>query len=485
MLTASGGVLGLALAYALLPALTAIGVDRFPRAGEVRIDTLVALVSLAAAIAVGVLMGLLSITRLFDTALGNSLRDDNRNGTSGQSTSRLRRALVAVEVGFAFVLLVGSGLLLSSFRNLMNVDPGFRTAGVFTASTNAPGLRYPGGSEQRALMNRTLTALRQLPGVAAVGATSTIPLSGVNNDSVILAEDYVMKPGESVVSPTRLEITPGFFPSMSIPVLRGRDFDERDHETAEPTIIVDERLARHFWPNRDPIGRRMYDVDNPNDMSPKANTRFFRVIGVVRSIRIGDLSKDQAIGTYYFPYAQRPQGGFTLTVKTLPNAPDPTQAVRAAIAAIDPQLALFDVRTMTERTELSLASRRTSMMLALAFGALALFLSAIGIYGVLAYLVTQRRREIGIRVALGSSAPQVVQLVLKEGAVLVGAGLTAGLIGAIAMQKAVANEIYGVKPLDPAVIALVIATLATISLAASILPARRALKVDPAIVLTE
>jgi len=485
VVTFAGGVLGLAVAYGLLPALAAVGLDQFPRAGEVRIDSTVAVISLALALAVGLAMGLLPVANLFRTSLSSALREDNRTGTSGTGTRCVRQMLVAAEVGFAFVLLVGAGLLLSSFRNLMNVDPGFSSAGVLTASTALPGARYPDAAQQRAMMSRLLPVIRQLPGVAAVGATTTIPLSGNNSDSVIFAEGYVMKPTESVVSPMQLRVTAGYFEAMGMRMMSGRDFSERDHETAERAIIVDEQLARHFWPNRDPVGQRMYTPESPSQLTPTANTRWLRVVGVVRSIRLQDLATGSGVGAYYLHYTQDPSSNFTLAVKMQPDAPDVSRSLRAEIARIDPQLALFDVRTMTERAGLSLSSRRTSMTLAICFGALALFLAAIGIYGVLAYLVTQRRREIGIRVALGSSASQVVQLILKEGFTLVAAGLAVGLVGAAAMQRAVANEIYGVQPLDPTVIALVVATLAAISLVACVIPARRALQVDPAIVLTE
>lgn len=479
-----GGLLGVALAYLALPALESFGLREFPRAGEVRIDALVALLSFGLTLAVGVVMGLLPLANLLPGSLSGSLREDNRTGTSGSQRRRLRQALVAAEVGFAFVLLVGAGLLLASFRNLMNVNPGYRSEGVLTASTAAPNARYAGQPERRSLMNRTLDSLRQLPGVTAAGATTSIPLQGESSDSVILAEGYTMKPGESVISPRRAVITPGYFEAMSIPIVRGRSFSERDHETAEPAVIVDEQLARHFWPQEDPVGKRMYTPTSPSQMAPDAKTRFLRVVGVVRSIRLQDLSAGHGVGAYYFPYAQNASGNFTLALKAS-GAQDLTRPLREAFARVDPQLALFDIRTMTERAELSLASRRTSLMLAIAFGALALFLSAIGIYGVLAYLVAQRRREIGIRVALGSTGAGIVKLVLREGLTLVAAGLGVGLVGASAMQRAIAGEIYGVSPLDPGVMAMVVAVLAAIGLVACILPARRALQVDPAIVLSE
>lgn len=485
MITAVGGALGVAAAYLLLPVMAVAGMDQLPRAGEVEIDGMVALVSMALACAVGVAMGLLPLTNLFPASLSESLRDDNRTGTSGRGTRRVRQALVVAEVAFAFLLLAGAGLFLTSFRNLTKVDPGFETAGVYTSSMSAPQVRYEGGKELRSLVNRTLEKVRALPGVAAAGVTTTIPLGRGFNDSVILAEGRVMRPGESVVSPKRLEVSPGFFETMRMPILKGRTFTERDDDTTERVMVVDENMARRFWPDSDPIGRRMYSPDSPNDLNPTPTTKWIRVVGVVRSIRMKSLSETDSVGAYYYPYAQTARHDFSLVVRAAPGAGDLTRPIRSVIAGIDPQIALFDVRTMEERTDLSLASRRTSMTLAVAFAGLALFLSATGIYGVLAFLVTQRRREIGIRMALGSSAGRVAALVAKEGLALVGAGLVIGLAGAAAMQQAIASEVYGVQPMDPVVLSLVMLTLAAAGALACILPARRALQVDPMTVLHE
>jgi predicted permease len=482
-----GGGAGVLLGAALLRAVAMIGLDRFPRAYEVGIDGTVALVSLGLAVVVGVLVGLVPIASAFKLNLSGMLRDGGRSGTSGARIRRLRQGLVGAEIGLAFVLLAGAGLLLASFRHLLGVDPGFTSKGVVTASTYAPQSRYRNDGDLRVLMNQTLDSIRRLPGVAAAGATTTIPFGGNYNDSVILAEGHVMKPGESVVSPYNLVATPGYFEAMRIALIRGRYFEDRDNESAPPVVIVDERLARHFWPNRDPIGQRMYKPQNPQELTKTdANTRWYRVVGVVHSVRLEDLAGTRtAVGAYYFPYAQEPSGFFTLAVRTA-GPPGPlARTVRTAVALIDPELALFDVKTMGERTALSMSSRRTSLMLALAFGGLALFLSAIGIYGVLAYLVAQRRREIAIRVALGSTGARVVRLVLREGLVLVAIGLAAGLAGAAALQKAVATQIYGVRPLDPLVIGGVTVLLGTIALVACAVPAWRAVQVDPVAVLKE
>jgi predicted permease len=485
LVAGAGGIAGVLLGVALLRAVAAIGLDQFPRAYEVRIDTTVVLVSLGLAVAMGVLLGLVPIASAFKVNLSGVLRDSSRTGTSGVRTRRLRQGLVSAEIGLAFVLLAGAGLLLASFRHLLAVDPGFRSKGVVTASTNAPQSRYHGDGELRILMNRALDSIRRLPGVAAAGATTAIPFGNNNSRGVIVAKGHVMRPGESIVSPSYLSVTPGYFETMNIALVRGRYFEERDNESGEPVVIVDEPLARFFWPNRDPIGQRMYKPRSPKELTQiDPNTRWYRVVGVVRSVRLEDLAgTTSASGAYYFSYAQEPSRDYTFAVRSAGEAGGVARMVRTAVAQIDPELALFDVKTMGERTTLSMSSRRTSLMLALVFGGLALFLSAIGIYGVLAYLVAQRRREIAIRMALGSTGAGVVRLVLRECLVLVAIGLGAGFAGAAALQKAVATQIYGVRPLDPLVIGGVTLLLGTIALAACAAPARRATRVDPMEVL--
>jgi predicted permease len=470
-----------------LRALPLIRFDQFPRASEVQIDGSVILVALGMSALVGVLIGFLPLANVIKLNVSSVLHDDSRTGTGSIRTRRLRQMLVGAQIGFAFVLLAGAGLLLASFRNLLAVDPGFTSQRVLTASTNAPRSRYPNDNALRAMMNRALDSIRRLPGVTSAGATTAIPFGGDYSDSVILAEGNVMKPGESLISPRRQAVTPGYFETMKIALIRGRYFADYDNESSRPVVIVDEKLARHFWPNRDPIGQRMYQPQGPTDPTKtNPNTRWFKVVGVVRSVRLEDLAgTGSPVGAYYFPYAQYPSRGYTFAIKTAMESSAVERAVRAQIAGIDPELALFDIRTMVERAELSLSSRRISMILALGFGAVALFLSVVGIYGVLAYLVTQRRREIGIRIALGSTGAGVVKLVFREGLLLVSTGLVLGLAGAVALRKAVANQVYGIRPFDPVVIGSVIFLLGIVALVACVLPARRALGVDPVTVLSE
>ncbi|MEZ5352989.1 MAG: ABC transporter permease [Bryobacteraceae bacterium] len=482
-LAVAGGVAGVGLGAGLLFVLERFGLDRFPRAAEVRVDLTVTAVALALAIGVTLVLGLLPLTESLKMSISGVLYSQSRGATAGAGSRRLRQALVAGQIGLAFALLAATGLLLASFRNLMQVDPGFSSKGVFTASTSAATTAYPGDSDLRAMMQRALASLRNLPGVTAAGATSTIPFSSNTNDSVILAEGYVMRPGESVISPYQIIVTPGYFEAMKIPLLRGRYITPRDNETAPKAVVIDEFLANKFWPGLDPIGRRMYRPTSPKEMTPSANTEWLNVVGVVSSVRTRDLG-GFGMGAYYFPYAQDPRQSVTFAVRG-PDAAALAAPVRAAMAQVDPALPLFDMQPMERRAELSLASRRTALIVAMAFGSLALFLAGIGVYGVLAYQVARRRREIGIRMALGSTQRGVAILVLREGLLLVAAGLAIGLAGAALMRKVVETEIYGVRSFDPLVIGSAAALLAIIAVVASLGPARRAAGVDPARVLAD
>ncbi len=296
-----------------------------------------------------------------------------------------------------------------------------------------------------------------------------------------------MQPGESLVSPRRLRVTPGYFEAMGMPLAAGRYFAERDGMDAPAVVIVDERLADKFWPGDDPIGRRMYRPTDPSDLlAVNEDTVWLRVVGVVREAVLEDLAgNDGSVGAYYFPFSQDTGRTSRLAIKTASDPSGLIPSVRTAVAAIDPELPLYDVRTMGERLDLSLTSQRTAMVLALAFAGVALLISAGGIYGVLAFLVSQRTREIGIRMALGSSGRSVFALVLREGMLLVGFGLALGIAGTVALRGALASQVYGVGPLDLSVIGMVIVVLGLVALSACALPASRAARVDPVIVLTQ
>ncbi|MGC1417871.1 MAG: ABC transporter permease, partial [Candidatus Acidiferrum sp.] len=391
-LAIAGGAAGIGLGAGLLRLMGAIGLEHMPRAGEVRISATVIVVSIGLAAVAGVFVGLFPLASISKISVNDALHEDSRTGTTGKKTRSVRQLLVAAQIGFAFALLVGAALFLASFRQLLEVDPGFKADGVVTASVVLPRSNYPKREDWRNFLNRALPAVRAIPGVAAAGATDVIPLGGNHNDSVVLAEGHQMKPGESVVSPLYMAVSPDYFKAMGIPMVRGRSFDERDNESMPRVVIVDERLAEHFWPNGDPIGRRMYFPDDMNNLlKTDEHTTWLTVVGVTRTLRYENMDGSGApVGAYYCPLAQDPDNTVTIAAKTAGNPDAIVRSLRGEILRLDPDLAVFDVHSMAERIDLSLAPRRTSMLLANAFGGVALFLATLGIYGVLAYLVAQR-----------------------------------------------------------------------------------------------
>lgn len=479
------GVLGAAIAAGMLWALEFLGLDRLPRGGEVHMDVTVGGGILIVSVVAGVLIGLVPLLHVPRANLSNVLQESSRGGTGGKRIRSVRRTLVVAEVAFAFVLLIGSGLLIASFRNLLAVNPGFESNGVITAGIVIPAASYPEISDARVFVDRALTAIRNVPGVVSAGATTLVPLSGNHSDSVILAEGYEMQPGESLISPMQVVVTPGYFEAMSTPLVRGRFFTDSDDETSPGTVIVDERLARKFWPGADPIGRRMYQPSDPNDLlAVSENTKWLTVVGVVREVQLDDLAgSSNSVGAYYFPAKQQVRRFLVFAIKAAIDPNAVMRSVRATMAELDPSMPLATVRTMEEYTAMSLLPRRTAMILATSFGIVALLLAAIGMYGVLAYLVAQRTREIGVRLALGSTTRGIMRLVLREGAALVGSGLAIGLVGALALREVLASQIFGLGALDPRVISAAVFVLGATAFVACALPARRAAQVNPAIAL--
>jgi predicted permease len=487
LLTCVSAAAGLAVGSAALRLLGALDIQDLPRGTEIRLDGTVVIYAVAIAITLGVILGTIPIAGILPATLTTLLREEGRTGTAGRGSRALRRALVVAQVAFAFVLLIGAGLLLASFRRVLAVDPGFSTAAVLTSSVSLPAARYSRAQAQRTFTDDALRRIRALPGVLSAGATDSIPFGDNHSDSVILAEGYQLHPGESVISPTAVRASPGYFETMSARLVRGRLFDERDTAEASRVAIIDETLAKRFWGDRDPIGRRMYQPTDINDLLAITDrTVFETVVGVIADMKLRDLTEGpQSVGTYFFPLAQDTSSGLTFAVKTQSDPSAVTGAIRGAIRSLDPELPMFDVQTMGQRLDRSLVSRRSPVLLSLSFGAIALFLSAIGIYGVLAYLVTQRTREIAIRIALGSSAGAIFELVLREGLLLIGGGLALGATGALALRKSVESQLFGVRATDPGVLAGVAGALALVALAACMMPARRAIKIDPVVALTE
>ena len=337
-------------------------------------------------------------------------------------------------------------------------------------------------------MSRALQQIRATPGVVEAGATSSIPLGGGENDSVILAEGYVMEPGESLISPAQIRVTAGYFESMGVPLMAGRTFDSTDVVDSLPTIMVDRQLAEKFWPDSDPIGKRMYFPTSMEDLTAVTEeTVLMNVIGVVENVRQRGVveSEFDKIGTYYLPFEQNTTSTMTFSIRAAGDPAALTGAVRSTLASLDRELPFYDVQTQQQRLDNAMTTRRTSLMMALGFAAIALFLSTVGIYGVLAYLVATRTKEIGIRLALGSSAQEVFQLVLRQGLAIVATGIGIGLVGAFALRTTIESQLYGVRSLDPVVWASVAVILALAALIACVIPARRATRVDPVVALAQ
>ncbi|PYV13429.1 MAG: hypothetical protein DMG07_14575 [Acidobacteria bacterium] len=487
LLTGASAAAGLSFGYWGLRGVTSLKLGQIPRANEIAMDGTVVAVVLGLALAVTVAIYLIPVAHALRLDLGTVLRSEGRTGTSGRATRVWRNALVVAQVALALVLLFGAGLLLQSFRQVLAVQPGFAPARVLTASVSLPSTRYKGAADQRAFMARALERIRALPAVEHAGATDTVPFGNNYSDSVILAEGYTMRPGESLVSPNQVVVTPGYFETMGIPLLAGRVFDDRDTEQSSKVIVIDERLARRFWQDASPIGKRMWRPTSAESLAhPEKGVEWFTVAGVVGSVKLRALvDPDERVGAYYFPFSQSPGSQMTFALRTGAEPDRLAAALRSAVAELDPELPLYDVHAMKERIDDSLVTRRLPMLVTVGFGAAALVLATIGVYGVLAYMVAQRTREIGIRMALGSSAGGIFGLVLREGAAIVGAGVLLGLGGAAALAKYVAAVLYNVRPLDPRVALSVSALLGAVALLASVLPARRAAAVDPVVALRE
>ena len=486
LLTVAGGTAGVAIGYWALALLSGSGLESLPRGAEIRMDAIVIGFSAVLAFAVGLLVGSVPIVNLRRINLSQAFREEGRSTTGGRSARVMRRVLVASQVAFAFMLLVGAGLLLASFERVLAVDPGFDPKNLLTARVSPPSARYRGAEQLRPFISRLLNDVRALPGVEAAGVTSNLPFGGDFSDSVIMAEGYQMAPGESLVSPYRVVVSPGYLEALKVPLRSGRLFSDSDVASSQPVVIVDEALAKKFWPGQNPIGRRMFQPENPQNLTQISPTqRWLTVIGVVGETKMAGLvTSDTRAGTYYFPVEQAAVRTVTLAIRTSGDAMSSAPAVRRVLASIDPELPLYSVRAMEERIGASLVDRRTPMLLAVTFGCVALFLAATGLYGVLAYQVTQRRKEIGIRMALGSEPRGIFGLVLREGVLLLAAGVVIGTAGAFAIGRAMQSQLYGVGAMDPLVISVVAAVLGSVTLVACAVPARRASRIDPMIALT-
>jgi putative ABC transport system permease protein len=417
-------------------------------------------------LATGLLFGLLPALRLSRTDLNVSLKEGGRGG--GLHGRGLRNALMVSEVALAIVLLIGAGLLIRSFVKLLDVDPGYRAENLLTAKISLPP-RYRDNSQRAQFYERILQRLAALPGVASVGATSHLPLTGYNMGATLRVEGRAPQPGEREPSAPVARVNPDYFRTMGISLRAGRLINDGDTQESPSVALLSETLARRLFPNGDPLGKRL-------SVAGLGAT----VIGVVNDIRYMGLDGDieQAV---YLSYRQLPRSGMSLVLRGAVEPSSLAPALRNAVREIDPALPIYDVMTMNERLSLSnsVAERRFNMLLLGGFAALALLLAGLGVYGVISYVVTQRTREIGIRMALGAQSADVARLFIKQGMALVMLGVALGLVGAFALTRVMRSLLFNVSANDPMTFVCVALLLSLIALAACYLPARRAARIDP------
>jgi putative ABC transport system permease protein len=487
VLTIGSAAAGLAVGWIGLRALGSLNLQDLPRGADIRFDASTVAFTLAAGVVSGVLIGVFPALIVVPTAPTTFLRDEGRTTTIGPGARRLRRILVVAQVAFTFVLLVGAGLLLASFRRVLAIDPGFRSDHVLTASVSLPPSRYRNPSAGRRFADDVLARVRTVPSIAASGATDTIPFGSNHTNSLIVAEGYRMRPGESIISPARVVVSPGYLEAMHARLIAGRFFNDYDVETASSVAIVDQTLAARFWPGESAIGRRLYRPDDPNNfLGVTPTTKTFIVVGVIAPMKLETLAEtDQTAGAYYFPLSQQPSLMLTFAVRTEGHPTLVATAVRAAIQSIDRELPVFDVQPMDRWTTKSLATRRAAMVLSLVFSAVALFLAAVGIYGVLAYGVAHRRKEIGIRLALGVRAGAVFGMIMREGLGVTAIGLGLGAIGIFGLQRALQSQLFGIAAADPVVLVVAIGLLASVAATACAVPAWRASRINPLVALSD
>ena len=487
VLTFAAGVLGLAAGYWSLGALRWLGLEQLPRGAEVAIDSTTLMFTVLLVALVGAAIGGIPLLYVLRTNINEVLRQEGRSGTATRGARVVRYALVAAEVALAFLLLVGAGLMLASFQRVLHVEPGFEPRGVLTASISMPQSRYKDDAAIVAFVDRALVAVRALPGVRSAGITSSIPFGGSYSDSAIMAEGYTLAPGESIIAPNRVTVSPGYFQAMGIRLVRGRDFNDQDKAGVPRVAIVDQELARRFWKGRDPIGKRLFLPSSAEDLvKPGPNSVFLTVVGVVQNFKLQALvGGDTRYGAYFFPYQQDARRNVTFALKTSGEPASLIGSLRRTVSALDADMPIYSIYSMEERMSRSLTDRRTPLVLALAFGAVALLLSSIGIYGVLSYLVTQRKKEIGIRLALGGSARDILGMVVGEGLLVVAVGFAVGIAGTLAVRRVLEAQLYGIRATDPAVYVTVVVVLGAVAALACLVPGWRAARVNPAVALSD
>lgn len=485
LLAVAGGVTGVLLAAWITEVLPGLLPAGLPRLSQVRLDLPVLLFAAAATVGSACIFGLAPAWRWASQAPGDALLGGGGRASEDREGRRFTGALVVAQVALALVLLAGAGLLTRSFLHLLGVDPGFTTRGVATLDVHLPSQEYAETPRVTGFYARLLDEVRALPGVESAGAVAGLPLTGGGGDLNIRIEGKPDLPGGENRDADWRVVTPGYFEALDMTILRGRGLTAADDEDAPGAVVINETLARQYWPGENPLGARF-------ELGGGAGPGWVTVVGVVGDVRRRGLDQDDPVRQMYLPHAQfrfwgsgDPAYSLSLVVRSERTPSDLAPELRRAVHGLDPKLPLEQVRSLDEIRHASVATPRFLLLLVVAFSVLAVALAAVGLYGVLAYAVSRRRREIGIRMALGARAGEVSGLVLRQGFLLTALGLVLGLGGAIAVSRLLTNLLYATSPTDVATLSVVSLILLGITGIACFVPARRAARTDPAVVLKE
>jgi len=484
LLALSGAAAGIILSVWALEFFKRVGAHTIPRLGEVNVDLRVLILMAVVAIGTGILFGLLPALTSSKPELTEALKDGGRGASTGPRRNRIRDALVVAEIALALVLLVGAGLLMKSFVRLQNVNPGFNPHNVLTMEISLPQAKYPapgpsyiGGEKAITFFAEAQRRISQLPGVEANACAAILPLSGSNSDSSFEIEGRPRRGGGPGPDEEMRVISPNFFRVLQVPLLQGRFFNDADTSTSPKVVIVNEGLARKYFPNGEALGRRITFDD------PSKDPKWITIVGIVGSMRHRALDLDPQ-PEYYLPHSQFSLRNALVVVRSKLDPRSLTSAIRSQIQSMDSELPIAHVRTLDEVVADSIAPRRLSVVLLGFFAGIAVLLAAVGLYGVMSYLVVQRTHEIGVRMALGAQRRDVLGLVVGHAGKLVGIGTILGLLVTLFATRALSSLLFGVGTFDLATFAFVTFTLASVSLIASYIPALRATRADPMIALS-
>lgn len=471
LLSVAGAVIGIAVAYAGLQFMIAIGLGSGNALFDVELDGRVLLFALGLGLVTGIVFGVFPALGAAGTDTAGALKEGGRTTTGSKGARATRSGLVVLQVAISAVLLVGAGLLIMSFAKLQDTNPGFDPEGVLTASLSMPEQAYGTPAAMRDFHDRLMARVTAIPGVTAAGITNAAPFEGGNPQASYDVEGYTLAAGENAPHGMIRQVDGGYFEAMRIPLLRGRVFEPAD-DSGAPAAVIDEVLAEKYFADDNPIGRRIgFDDDE--------DPQWFTVVGVVGAVKHLGLGREIRKETYYLPFRRSAVGSPTLVIRSDVDPASLIEPLHAAVRAVDAKLPLSQVRTMQEMVDGSLQARRAPMMLLMVFSAVALALAAIGLYGMLAYSVTQRSGELGVRIALGARVADIVAMVLRQTYALVAVGIALGLLAAIGLTRLLENQLYGVDRFDPLVFVCVALFLALVATGASLLPAIRATRTDP------